>query len=90
MITGERHAVRALDGFAIKIHEVCVRAAKGNSKISLLERLREGDTVIHNLPLKRLELIRHRQLEGDRLPGHRINVRSALFSREDGSIEQPG
>jgi hypothetical protein len=66
---------------------MAVGAAKGHAQTALLEALGHGLGVLDGLLLEFFELLGLGQLEGQRQGCEDVDMRSALFTGEDGLVE---
>ena len=75
------------DAGAIHIDEMRIRAAKRDAQSALLELVSHRLGILECLRLQSLELFGLRQFESQRQAGENIDMRSALFAREDGLVD---
>ena len=76
-------AILPLHRAAVQVHQVRVRAAKGDAETPLPELLAHRRAVLQHLPLKLAELPALCQLKGHRHRRKNVHVRPALLARED-------
>ena len=79
-----------LEGVEVNDQEVGVRPAVGQLQAAPLEPLGQGYTVLHDLMLQALVLLRLGDLEGHGDGGELVDVGPALLAGEDGGINQLG
>ena len=66
---------------------MCIGTAVWEAQSARLQLGRQPNGVCQRLPLKLFELLARSDAQRDRQPGHGIDVRSALFAREDGAVK---